>query len=317
LIGETNAGFTTPVLTITTTYYVSINNGSCESARIAVLASILSPPVKPTITASEPISAGIVQLCLNAITLTAPSGFSYTWSNGQTTQSISVAQPGNYSVVIKDNNACSSVSSDVVQVVLNPGCTNNPPAINATSLLTTIGGSVSIDLTPYISDPDNNLDPSSIQVVGNKTQRGGKTTLTGFNLTLDYTGVNFSGTDLFTIRICDLLNACIEKEFAIEVVGDITVYNGISPNGDGTNDTWVIEYIDLLPDTRNNQVTIYNRWGDVVWQAADYNNASTAFTGLNKNGSELPTGSYFYKIEFKVVNGVQKPTVTGYLSLKR
>jgi hypothetical protein len=54
-----------------------------------------------------------------------------------------------------------------------------------------------------------------------------------------------------------------------------------------------------------------------VWEATDYNNASTVFTGLNKNGSELPTGSYFYKIEFKPVNGAQKPTVTGYLSLKR
>jgi gliding motility-associated-like protein len=317
LIGETNAGFTTPTLTSTATFYVSINNGSCESSRTAALASILTPPVKPTITASEPISAGIVQLCLNAITLTAPSGFSYTWSNGQTTQSISVTQPGNYSVVIKDNNGCSSVSSDVVQVVLNTGCTNNPPAINATSLLTTIGGLVSIDLTSYISDPDNNLDPSSIQVVGNKTQRGGKTTLTGFQLTIDYASINFSGSDVVNIRICDLLNVCIEQEFDIEVVGDITIYNGISPNGDGSNDTWIIEYIDLLPATEKNQVTLYNRWGDVVWEATDYNNASTVFTGLNKNGSELPTGSYFYKIEFKPVNGAQKPTVTGYLSLKR
>lgn len=317
LVGETNAGFTTPALTGTTTYYVSINNGSCESTRTPALATIHNPPAKPTITASEPINAGIVQLCLNALTLTAPSGLTYLWSNGQTTQSISVSQAGNYSVVVKDSNGCSSVASDVLQVVLNTACVNNAPVINTTSLITTIGGSVSIDLTSYISDPDNNLDPSSIQVVGNKTQRGGKTTLTGFNLNLDYTGVNFSGTDQFTIRICDLLNVCIEKEFAIEIVGDITVYNGISPNGDGTNDAWVIEYIDLLPGTQNNQVTLYNRWGDIVWEASNYNNTSVVFTGLNKNGGELYTGTYFYKIEFSVVNGVQKPTVTGYLSLKR
>jgi gliding motility-associated-like protein len=317
IAGQTNSTYTTPIISTTTTYYVSINNGTCESTRTAILASILTPPAKPTITASEPINAGIVQLCLNPITLTAPTGYTYTWSSGQTTQSISIAQPGSFSVVIKDNNGCSSVSSDVVQVVLNTGCTNNPPAINATSLLTTIGGVVSIDLTSYISDPDNNLDPSSIQVIGNKTQRGGKTTLTGFQLDIDYAGVNFSGNDVVNIRVCDLLDVCIEQEFDIEVVGDITVYNGISPNGDGVNDTWIIEYIELLPATEKNKVTLYNRWGDVVWEATDYNNASTVFTGLNKNGSELPTGSYFYKIEFKPVNGIQKPLVTGYLSLKR
>ena len=317
LAGETNSSFITPALTSTTSYYVSINNGSCESARTAATASIFVAPTKPTITTSEPVTGGVIQLCQQAIILTAPAGFTYAWSNGQTTQSISVVQPGNFSVVIKDTNSCSSVSSDVLPVILNTACINNPPAINTTSLITTIEGFVSIDLTSYISDPDDNLDPSSIQVVSNKTQRGGKTTLTGFNLAIDYTGVNFSGSDQVAIRICDLLNVCVEKEFAIEVIGDITIYNGISPDGDGINDTWMIEYIDLLPDTQNNQVTIYNRWGDVVWEASNYTNSSVVFSGLNKNGGELSTGSYFYKIEFDEVNGVKKKTVTGYLSLKR
>jgi len=317
LTGETNSSFITPALTSTTTYYVSINNGSCESARTAVTASVFAAPTKPTITASEPVTAGVIQLCQKSITLTAPAGFTYTWSNGQTTQSISVVQPGNFSVILKDTNNCSSASSDVLQVILNTACTNNPPAINTTSLITTIGGFVSIDLTSYISDPDNNLDLTSIQVVGNKTQRGGKTTLTGFKLDIDYTGINFSGSDQVAIRICDLLNACVEKEFAIEVIGDITVYNGISPNGDGINDTWLIKYIDLLPDTQNNQVTIYNRWGDVVWEASKYNNSSVVFTGLSKNGSELSTGSYFYKITLKDRTGPLPAILTGYISLKR
>ena len=150
-------------------------------------------------------------------------------------------------------------------------------------------------------------------------KRGGKTTLSGFILDLDYSSIAlFSGSDLVTLRICDQLGVCIEKEFAIEVVGEIVIYNGISPNGDGKNDSWIIEYIDLLPDTQKNQVTIYNRWGDVVWEdSRSYDNTSVVFTGLNKNGNELPTGSYFYKIEFDEVKGVKKETVTGYLSLKR
>jgi len=313
LAGEINNSFITPALTVTTTYYVSINNGSCESTRTAVITTILSVPSKPTITSNEPINAGVVELCLNAITLSAPSGFTYTWSGGQTTQQIFNVQPGNYSVVVKDASGCNSISSDVIQVVANTSCVNSAPIINTTTVITTIGGFVSIDLSDLISDPDNNLDPASLQVIGNATQRGGKTTLSGFILDINYSGINFSGDDLVTIRICDQLGVCIEKQFAIEVIGDINVYNGISPNGDGKNDTWIIEYIDLFPDTQTNKVTLYNRWGDLVWEASNYDNTSVVFSGLNKNGGELSTGSYFYKIEFE--GG--RASITGYLSLKR
>lgn len=244
-------------------------------------------------------------------------GFTYTWSTGETSQQIVIAQPGSYSVVVKNSSGCSSVASDVVQVIPNNSCINNPPTINTTSLTTTIRGSVSIDLTTFISDPDNNLDPSSLQVVGNQTQRGGITTLSGLILNLDYSSIAFSGSDLFTLRICDQLGVCIEKEFAIEVVGDIVVYQGISPNGDEKNDLWIIEYIELLPNTKRNHVTVYNRWGDVVWEESDYDNTIKVFVGENKNKNELPTGTYFYKIEFDTYQGVKKKPITGYLSLKR
>ncbi len=315
--GQTNSTYTTPVLSLTTTYYVSANNGTCESTRTSVTATILSIPSKPVLTSSETIAAGVVQLCLKSITLSAPLGFTYTWSTGETSQQIVIAQPGSYSVVVKNSSGCSSVASDVVQVIPNNSCINNPPTINTTSLTTTIRGSVSIDLTTFISDPDNNLDPSSLQVVGNQTQRGGITTLSGLILNLDYSSIAFSGSDLFTLRICDQLGVCIEKEFAIEVVGDIVVYQGISPNGDEKNDLWIIEYIELLPNTKRNHVTVYNRWGDVVWEESDYDNTIKVFVGENKNKNELPTGTYFYKIEFDTYQGVKKKPITGYLSLKR
>jgi gliding motility-associated-like protein len=314
LAGEVNNSFTTPVLTSTTPYYVSINTGSCESDRTAVTATIFPVPGKPTLTASETINAGVVTICLQPVTLSAPAGFtSYSWSNSQITQQITTLLPGNYSVVVTDANGCSSVASDVLQLVTGTTCANNPPVINTTSAQTFIGGKVTIDLTTLISDPDNNLDPASLQVLNNATQKGGKTTLNGFILEIDYTDAKFSGKDLVTIRVCDLLNVCFEAAFEINVIGDIVVYNGISPNGDTKNDTWVIEYITLFPDTQINRVTIYNRWGDIVWQGSNYDNDNVVFTGINKNGGELSTGTYFYKIEFE--SG--RETITGYLSLKR
>lgn len=314
IAGVNGNTLTTPVLNSTTIFHVSILNGTCESLRTPVTATVLNSPSQPTISASEPVNAGIISICFQTITLSAPAGFiSYQWSTGQTTQQITTGQFGSYSVMVADANGCNSISSDVVQVVASSTCVNNAPVINTTSFQTIIGGKVLVDLRDYISDPDGNLDQTSLRIVNNATQKGGKTTLTGFILEIDYALIEFSGEDLVTIRVCDLLNACFEADFSIEVIGDIIVYNGISPNGDDQNDAWIIEYIDLFPDTQKNKVTIYNRWGDVVWDASDYNNASIVFVGQNNNGNDLSTGSYFYKIEFPE----GRETITGYLSLKR
>lgn len=92
---------------------------------------------------------------------------------------------------------------------------------------------------------------------------------------------------------------------------EIKIYNAVSANGDDKNPYFRIENIDLLePD---NSVTIYNRWGDVVFEISNYDNQSRAFRGLNKNGNELPSGTYFYKI---FLEGTGK-TLSGYLVLKR
>jgi gliding motility-associated-like protein len=54
---------------------------------------------------------------------------------------------------------------------------------------------------------------------------------------------------------------------------------------DGVNDTWIIPLLDHFPD---NHVTIYNRWGQVVYEATNYSR-TTAW-----DGGDLPAGTYFY-----------------------
>ncbi|MCC7303651.1 MAG: gliding motility-associated C-terminal domain-containing protein [Bacteroidia bacterium] len=68
--------------------------------------------------------------------------------------------------------------------------------------------------------------------------------------------------------------------------------NGITPNSDGFNDSWVIDGI----DTVRNTVYVFNRWGDLVWKASDYDNASVVWKGDNFNGDRLPVATYFYII---------------------
>ncbi len=81
-----------------------------------------------------------------------------------------------------------------------------------------------------------------------------------------------------------------------EVSADINVYNAISPNGDGMNDFLKIENIELYP---NNFITVYTRWGDKVFEQAEYNNIENVFEGKSNIGKnrQLLEGTYYYVVE--------------------
>ena len=83
-----------------------------------------------------------------------------------------------------------------------------------------------------------------------------------------------------------------------------TFYNAFSPDGDGKNDTWVINNIDLYPE---NNLTIFNRWGDEVFKTSNYN--SSKFW----DGGSLNSGTYYYILNI-VVNG-QMRTFKGFITM--
>lgn len=73
----------------------------------------------------------------------------------------------------------------------------------------------------------------------------------------------------------------------------------ISPNGDGKNDTWVIENIELYPDAT---LEVYNRWGNLVYKAAPYLNDWDGRNIGSGTNEYLPSGTYFFVIDTKVLN---------------
>ena len=84
---------------------------------------------------------------------------------------------------------------------------------------------------------------------------------------------------------------------------DLSVYvsQGVTPNGDGINDTWIIYGIEEYP---NNTVRIYNRWGNEVFYSHNYNNDWNTYY---KNSSEpLPDGSYYYRLDLNSDGRVDK-----------
>jgi gliding motility-associated-like protein len=175
-----------------------------------------------------------------------------------------------------------------------------------------IQGRISIFLSDIIIDAEDNADLSSATII-TPPSSGATAYIEDGYLIIDYGQTPFSGTEHLTLRVCDTESACTEQEITIESGGGITVYNAISPNGDGKNESLFIQYIDVIPEANRNNVTIFNRWGDIVFEVSNYNNTDRVFKGLSNSGKDLPSGVYYYKVEF--ISGIK--TKTGYLSLKR
>ncbi|MBY0435396.1 MAG: FG-GAP-like repeat-containing protein [Cyclobacteriaceae bacterium] len=308
--GQVNSTYITPPLTTTTSYFVSINDGACESSRTEVIATVISLPTAPGVQAVGPVCPG------STVTLTATGGTAgqYRWYDGATLLGSinSTYTATNLSItktfqVAINNGTCESNKTAVTATVQN--CT--PPAVANTTATAFIEGIVTIDLEKLITDTENNIDPTRLQIT-QQPASGAPAFLNQFLLTINYTGFPFTGSDRVGIEACDLTNLCTAQVITIELGGDITVYNALSPNGDGKNETFFIQYIDILPETQSNKVFIYNRWGDEVFTVNDYNNADRVFKGDNKNGNKLPTGTYFYKIMLPKAG----KTMTGFISLK-
>ena len=110
--------------------------------------------------------------------------------------------------------------------------------------------------------------------------------------------------------------ACIEEIFRTEVMKNTTKF-GFSPDGDGVNEFWKIQGIE---DYSNNVVSIFNRWGDLVFKIKSYDNDQNVFIGdanrgINLGAGELPEGTYFFKIDIPEKNNLNLSQ--GFVIIKR
>lgn len=97
---------------------------------------------------------------------------------------------------------------------------------------------------------------------------------------------------------------CVLTDQVLVKVFDMPVFrNTFTPNGDGVNDTWEIDYLESYPDV---SVSIYSRYGVRVYISAGYSNPWDG----NLNGSPLPAGTYYYVIDPKMGLPIFKGWVT-------
>lgn len=102
-------------------------------------------------------------------------------------------------------------------------------------------------------------------------------------------------------------------------IRDITIPRFISPNGDGKNDELVINNLSYYP---NNKLEVFNRYGNLVYQAEPYLNnwdgTVNINTGVNQvigsTNESLPSATYFFILDLGV--NELKP-FTGYIELEK
>jgi gliding motility-associated-like protein len=321
--GGAYSGANTPTLTVNTGIGVVSNayrcrvNGDFATQQTSSTANVLILLASPA-----PTTTGASACAPASFTLTAAGGTNgeyrwYTTATGGT----AIAGEVNSTYVtptltttttyyVSRAIACESPRVAVTATILTAGCSGTPPVITAVPLSTAVNGQIELDLIPLIT-VSGTLDVNSIQVV-TQPSSGAVASISNGILTINYAGILFTGSESLEIQACDINSTCTQQIFTIEVSGDLAIYNAVSANGDGLNETFVIENISSLPDTQQNKVTIYNRWGSKVFEVENYNNDDRVFKGLSDNGSELPSGTYFYKITFSGRKGT-----SGYLVLKR
>jgi len=115
-------GATTPSITVTSLgdYWVTVANAAgCTAVSVSTTVDVQPAPTA-SITPDDPV----ITVCEgDSVLLTASPASSYLWSNGATTQSITVTSEGDYWVAVASAAGCSS-TSQVVSVVVQP----NPSA---------------------------------------------------------------------------------------------------------------------------------------------------------------------------------------------
>jgi len=203
--------------------------------------------------------------------------FSLQWSDAPTTERIRTnLAAGDYFFTITDANSCQweSVATvdgpsspiTIVQVALSPESCDN-----------TEDGSIEIDIIGgaegYQLEWSNNENTLRIE------------NLTAGEYAVTVTDINgCMGDTTFTVK-----NICQD--------GEEGLYDIITPNDDGINDFWNIPGIENFS---NVEVVIHNRWGELVWNANNYanNDSENTFRGIGNNGKELPTGAYYFVIQY-------------------
>ena len=256
----------------TTIIYVRIDsNDKCYQVVLLNL-SLVSEPIIPI--------SDTVSLCQNEnVTIDAGSGFdSYLWSTGETSEKITVAAAGSYSVTVTQNHSntvCSSTKDFSVQL----------------SNAATIAQIETQDWT----DSENVISVELADV-----------SLGSYEYSLD--GITYQDSNTFSGLISGDYTVYVRDKNGCGITNqEVFILNYpkfFTPNGDGYNDTWAVKFSESEPGLNTK---IFDRYGKLLKELG----VTAAWDGTY-NGYELPSTDYWF-----VVVRASGKVYKGHFAMKR
>ena len=267
---------------------ISIQEAGNYSAEIT---SVIVPgltinrnPASVQVTVNEPI-----QFCDPVIleASVADATATYSWSTGDTARSVTITEPGNYSVVIETANY--SLEETFVT------------ELGSSDLM----AGTDIDFDIFIEDQ---AVPGDQALLVDGPVQFVNTSLAGSGFQWDFDdGTSTTEIDplhVFTTPGSYSVQLTAVDDEGCEVIYDrnvevqeLFVTNAITPNNDGNNDQLFIEPF-LYPAS----LRVVNRWGNEVYYRPDYPN--------DFNGADLSPGVYFYEINIGSIDKKVNGTIT-------
>lgn len=256
----------------------------------------ISQPAGPTaldITSSEVICrGGSGSIVVNNVTGgQGPYKFSLNGAAFQNNSTWNEVPPGSYLITVRDINGCTFSKSIVIEQALSQinDCDAGPDLqINYGENINLQG--VQGSGTQLSWSPGNSLsDSTSITPIAFPTS-----------------------TTLYTLTTKTAEGCTCVSRAVVKVIPLIDIPNTFTPNEDGINDIWRLNYAGFYDDV---EVFVYNRFGDKVYQEKDYNNES-GWDG-KFNGIPVPPATYYYVANFRFRDLDEKFTYTGSVTVIR
>ncbi len=297
-------------------YQLEVTNATNGCSSVAAVEVVLDPTL--------PIaSAGSDQFtCESSAQLEAVApadGFTGLWTSlsgaivetpdFSITQVTGLISGANRFVWTLSSSTCANFSADTVAVTRETA----PIANNDNTTVST--GQNSIQINVIANDQLNTNGGFNLTIT---RQPGLGTIDTVLNGTVSYRIADgLFGEDNFTYQICNnncptlcdtaLVNIAIPVDPDFEPDPEV---NAITPNGDGVNDRLTFNVLEDFPSFQEgNELIIFNRWGDIVFEAAPYQNGT--WEGTTDGGQMLPEGTYYYVLRLDIPNGkIERGNIT-------
>lgn len=265
----------------------TLENGTCPPSKDTVIITISNFPIanagQDTLIKCEPST-----IILNGSASSIGNDFDYLWTttnglieNDITSLSPEISLGGDY-ILIVTNTISGCVSKDSLFVFQDD------------SAFVSIVHKNSPDTIADISS-HNDYDYSYNGVDGPITW-----TIDDVNFSNDsiitYSFVE-SGEHTITITLTNPNNGCIVNDSLwLKVMHELIIPGAISPNGDGYNDVFLIR---ALENYDENSLSIFNRWGNSIFNASPYLNDwdGRSNTGFKLTGDKVADGTYFFIIK--------------------